>query len=113
MNDASPPKWHLAHSTWFFETFILASSPGYEPFDPAFNFLFNSYYESIGARHPRPKRGLLSRPSVAEVYRYRSIIDGRMTKFLEAVPAEHLASLEPLLALGLNHEQQHQRADTH
>src|SRR5262245_57389099 len=78
MTGASPPKWHLAHSTWFFETFLLASSPGYEPFDPAFNFLFNSYYESIGPRLPRPQRGLLSRPSVAEVYRYRAIVDERV-----------------------------------
>jgi len=108
MKDASPPKWHLAHSTWFFETFILAALPGYEPYDPAFNFLFNSYYESIGARHPRPKRGMLSRPSIAEVYRYRSIIDTRMAEFLETIADERLASLEPLMALGLNHEQQHQ-----
>ena len=108
MKDASPPKWHLAHSTWFFETFILATTPGYEPFDPAFNFLFNSYYDAIGARHPRPKRGLLSRPSIAEVYRFRAIIDGRMTRFLESADVEQLTTIKPLLELGLNHEQQHQ-----
>src|SRR5438874_6429003 len=75
MPDASPPKWHLAHTTWFFETFVLASTAGYEAFDPAFNSLFNSYYEAVGPRHPRPSRGLLSRPSVAEVFRYRAVID--------------------------------------
>jgi ergothioneine biosynthesis protein EgtB len=108
MTGASPPKWHLAHSTWFFETFLLASSPGYEPFDPAFNFLFNSYYESIGPRHPRPQRGILSRPSVAEVYRYRTIVDERVVKWFESAPAELLAALDPVIALGLSHEEQHQ-----
>src|SRR3954471_14899290 len=68
MPDASPPKWHLAHTTWFFETFVLARDPGYRPFDSQFNYLFNSYYETVGPRHPRPQRGLLSRPAVGEVY---------------------------------------------
>src|SRR5512132_3548321 len=72
MPDASPVKWHLAHTTWFFETFVLATRPAYEPFDPQFTYLFNSYYEAVGARHPRPQRGLLSRPTLAEVYEYRT-----------------------------------------
>jgi ergothioneine biosynthesis protein EgtB len=108
MPDASPAKWHLAHSTWFFETFVLSSSDGYEPFDPAFNFLFNSYYEAIGSRHPRPKRGMLSRPSVAEVFRYRAVIDDRMAAFLANAADDQLPTVEPILTLGLHHEQQHQ-----
>jgi ergothioneine biosynthesis protein EgtB len=108
MPDASPPKWHLAHTTWFFETFVLASTPGYEPFDPAFNFLFNSYYEAVGPRHPRPRRGLLSRPSVAEVYRYRAFMDERMLNWLGSASIEHLRAMEAILTLGLNHEEQHQ-----
>src|SRR5436190_9230921 len=108
MSEASPPKWHLAHSTWFFETFVLAATPGYEPFDPAFNFLFNSYYEAVGPRHPRPRRGLLSRPSAAEVFRYRSVIDDRLIRWLESATTDHISALEPILTLGLHHEQQHQ-----
>src|SRR5438270_954275 len=72
MPDASPTKWHLAHTTWFFETFVLSRAvPSYRPFHPAYAFLFNSYYDSVGDRHPRPERGLLTRPSLAEVRRYR------------------------------------------
>jgi ergothioneine biosynthesis protein EgtB len=108
MPDASPAKWHLAHSTWFFETFVLSKSDGYEPFDPAFNFLFNSYYEAVGSRHPRPKRGMLSRPSVAEVFRYRAVIDERMAAFLANATEDQLQTVEPILTLGLHHEQQHQ-----
>src|SRR5678810_326095 len=74
MPDASPAKWHLAHTTWFYETFVLShpSLGGYQPFHPEFNYLFNSYYEAVGSRHPRPFRGLLTRPSVDEVRSYRA-----------------------------------------
>src|SRR5438067_11363870 len=84
MPDCSPPKWHLAHTTWFFETFILAEhEPAFRPFHPLFRTLFNSYYEAVGERWPRPARGLLSRPTVAEVYAYRRAIDERITALLE------------------------------
>ena len=76
MPDASPARWHLAHTTWFFETFVLAQAcPGYIPWHSDFAYLFNSYYNQIGAQYPRPKRGLLSRPSVAEIYDYRRTVD--------------------------------------
>src|SRR3989440_6056961 len=76
MPDVSPPKWHLAHVSWFFETFLLEPfAGGYEPFQPAFRYLFNSYYEGVGPRHPRAERGLVSRPTVAEVYAYRRHVD--------------------------------------
>ena len=103
MPDASPAKWHLAHTTWFFETFLLRDRlPGYELFDPAWPFLFNSYYEAEGPRHARAARGLLSRPSLAEVLAYRAHVDAAMQALL---PRPDLA---PLIALGLAHEQQHQ-----
>jgi ergothioneine biosynthesis protein EgtB len=102
MPDASPVKWHLAHTTWFFETVILAGRPGYKPFDPRFTFLFNSYYEALGPRHPRPRRGLLTRPSLDEVMAYRAAVDAAM---LEACSED---SLRDAITLGLNHEQQHQ-----
>jgi ergothioneine biosynthesis protein EgtB len=104
MPDASPAKWHLAHTTWFFETFLLKPRlPGYRDFHPAFGYLFNSYYNAIGERHPRPKRGLLTRPSLEEALAYRRAVDEGMARLIEAggAPAD-------LLALGLNHEQQHQ-----
>src|SRR5262245_21435308 len=82
MTEASPAKWHLAHTTWFFETFVLAAVPGYRQFDAAFNYLFNSYYEAVGPRHPRPQRGLLSRPTVDEVYRYRAHVDAAVEELL-------------------------------
>ena len=83
MPDTSPPKWHLAHTTWFFETFLLKPFvPGYRPFHPQFEYLFNSYYEQVGAQFPRPQRGLLSRPTVDEVYRYRAHVDAAMTALL-------------------------------
>lgn len=105
--DVSPPKWHLGHTTWFFETFILSPNfPGYEVFDPQYNFVFNSYYETIGARVIRTDRGNLSRPSVADVYRYRKYVDDQMAEFLQSEAMNK--SIEPLLELGLNHEQQHQ-----
>lgn len=105
--DVSPPKWHLGHTTWFFETFILEPHfPGYEIFDTQYNFVFNSYYETIGARVIRTDRGNLSRPSVSDVFKYREYVDEKMNRFLQS---EYLTeSLESLLELGLNHEQQHQ-----
>ena len=106
MPDASPAKWHLAHTTWFFETFVLpASSTGYQSFHPEFNFLFNSYYEGVGSRHPRALRGLLTRPSVDEVMRYREHVDQKMMALLPQLdPTDDLTGI---VEVGLNHEQQH------
>jgi ergothioneine biosynthesis protein EgtB len=108
MPDASPVKWHLAHTSWFFEMFVLTPyMAGYESFHPAFNYLFNSYYNAIGDRVPRHRRGLISRPSLATVLEYRSAVDRAMTAFLgsaDGLSADLLAVIE----LGLNHEQQHQ-----
>jgi ergothioneine biosynthesis protein EgtB len=104
--DVSPPKWHLGHTTWFFETFILKPySKDYKEFDPAFNFVFNSYYESVGARVIRTDRGNLSRPAVDEIYQYRRYVDEAMEKFLNN---ELSQDIEALIVLGFNHEQQHQ-----
>jgi ergothioneine biosynthesis protein EgtB len=101
MADASPAKWHLGHTSWFFEQFLLQGLPGYEPADSRWSYLFNSYYEAVGERQPRPQRGLLTRPSIAEVLAWRR----RVTAALE----EHWEALDPqLLELGLQHEQQHQ-----
>jgi ergothioneine biosynthesis protein EgtB len=109
MPDVSPTKWHLAHTTWFFETFLLSRfDSGYRPFDPAYNYLFNSYYESVGARHPRPQRGLVSRPGVAEIMAYRRHVDGAMGDLLSRDGSARDDGLRALVALGLNHEQQHQ-----
>lgn len=109
MPDASPVKWHLAHTSWFFETFVLAPSvPGYRSPHPRYEYLFNSYYNAVGERHARPKRGLLSRPTVAEVYRYRAHVDDAMCDLLTTLDAERLDALAPVLTLGLHHEQQHQ-----
>lgn len=106
MPDASPVKWHLAHVSWFFETFLLAPHlPGYASFDPAFRVLFNSYYHGVGARHPRPERGLLSRPDLATVLAYRRHVDAGMRRLL-ALPLS--AATRDLIELGLQHEQQHQ-----
>ncbi len=106
MPDASPVKWHRAHTAWFFEQFILVPHmPAYRAYDGDFQFLFNSYYESVGARHPRPQRGLLTRPSAEAVTGYRAHVDAAMRQFLSAGAASHLAEL---LELGLQHEQQHQ-----
>jgi ergothioneine biosynthesis protein EgtB len=106
MPDASPAKWHLAHTSWFFETMVLQPHlPGYALFDERFNFLFNSYYESVGPRQPRPLRGLLTRPSLAEVLAYRKHVDSAMAKLLKHKSSE--AVLKPI-ELGCHHEQQHQ-----
>jgi ergothioneine biosynthesis protein EgtB len=109
MPDASPTKWHLAHTTWFFETFILNRlDPDYRVFDPAFAYLFNSYYEAVGPRHPRPERGLLSRPTGDIIGAYRDHVGAAISRFVERAgePVWHQAA--PLLELGLHHEQQHQ-----
>ncbi len=105
MPDASPAKWHLAHTTWFFETFLLTPhDPGYRPFDPRFRDLFNSYYKQMGAHPYRGARGLMSRPSLEEVHAYRHGVDEAMLALIERAGDELLALVE----LGLNHEQQHQ-----
>jgi ergothioneine biosynthesis protein EgtB len=106
MPDASPVKWHLAHTTWFFETFILERfEPGFQPFHAAFRMLYNSYYNGIGEKFSRPQRGLVTRPSRAEVMEYRRDVDARMGKLLaQPVPQE----VPVLVELGLHHEQQHQ-----
>ena len=107
MPDVSPAKWHLAHTSWFFETFVLAPySRNYASFHPQYNYLFNSYYVQVGTRHCRPRRGLLSRPTVEDVYRYRSHVDEHMLNFLGTV--ETGSELYSLIELGLHHEQQHQ-----
>ena len=105
MDDASPTKWHLAHTSWFFETFILALDPDYAVFDPFYGYLFNSYYETLGARQPRPQRGLLTRPSCEEVMAFRAHVDQAMGALLETELAP--ATVE-LVKLGLAHEEQHQ-----
>ncbi|HKR89806.1 MAG TPA: ergothioneine biosynthesis protein EgtB [Phenylobacterium sp.] len=105
MPDASPSKWHLAHTSWFFETFLLTPRlAGYRVFDPRFGFLFNSYYEALGARQPRPARGLITRPSIDDVLAYRAHVDAGMARLLE----REVPELAPLVELGLAHEQQHQ-----
>ncbi|CAM4316312.1 ergothioneine biosynthesis protein EgtB [Bordetella muralis] len=108
MPDCSPVKWHLAHTTWFFETFILSRfQPDRPAFHPQYRMLFNSYYNAIGARHPRPQRGLLSRPPLDDIWRYRNVVDEAMRRLLI-----RMAGTDPvfdqLVELGLNHEQQHQ-----
>ena len=109
MPDASPVKWHLAHTSWFFETFLLQSTlPGYSPFNPQFGFLFNSYYEAVGPRWSRAQRGLLSRPTVDEVFRYRAYVDAHMHELLRALPARDRATVSTIAVLGTHHEQQHQ-----
>ena len=109
MDDVSPPKWHLAHTTWFFESFLLIPSHrGYREFHPQYNYLFNSYYEAVGERHPRPERGLLSRPTVEEIYHYRRHVDQFMLDLIDRADEQRWLQIEPLLTLGLHHEQQHQ-----
>jgi len=110
MPDVSPPKWHLAHTSWFYETFILSSYVlGYRPFNSQFNYLFNSYYQGVGKPFPRAQRGFLSRPSVAEVYSYRAHIDVHMSELIANLDFHRDGlKIRELILLGLNHEQQHQ-----
>lgn len=107
MPDASPVKWHLAHTSWFFETFILERyEQQFLPFHPTFRVLFNSYYEGVGDKHPRPRRGMLTRPSLVEVRDYRADVDRRMQALLQSERCD--AACLRLLELGMQHEQQHQ-----
>ncbi|MFN8547436.1 MAG: ergothioneine biosynthesis protein EgtB [Candidatus Eisenbacteria bacterium] len=109
MPDASPVKWHLAHTSWFFETFaLLEFGADYRPFDPAFAYLFNSYYNTVGEQYPRPRRGLITRPGMREVTAYREHVDAAMSQLLEEVDDAVLRRLAPVIELGLNHEEQHQ-----
>jgi ergothioneine biosynthesis protein EgtB len=103
--DVSPPKWHIGHTTWFFETFILKRDPNYTEFDPQYNFVFNSYYETVGARVIRTDRGNLSRPTVSDIFKYRAYVDDAMKRVLQQDLTEEM---QKLVVLGLNHEQQHQ-----
>lgn len=108
MPDASPSKWHLAHTTWFFETLCLqAYVADYQPYDKRFAYLFNSYYEALGPRHARPERGMLTRPSLASVHAYRQHVDEAMLHLITQLPDDQSA-LVPTITLGLHHEQQHQ-----
>jgi len=109
MPDASPTKWHLAHTSWFFEAVVLqAHALGYVPFDSRFFYLFNSYYDALGPRHPRPQRGLLTRPSLAQVHAYRDHVNAAMLNFIAQADDTIWEAALPLITLGLNHEQQHQ-----
>lgn len=109
ISDVSPPKWHLAHTTWFFETFILIPYfKNYRPFNPLFHYLFNSYYYQVGGVFPRTHRGILSRPTVDTVYSYRHYVDKHLTEFMDSINEELFLKLENLVMLGIHHEQQHQ-----
>jgi ergothioneine biosynthesis protein EgtB len=109
MPDASPAKWHLAHTSWFFEAVVLLPNVrGCQAFDARFLYLFNSYYEALGPRHPRPQRGLLTRPGLDEVHAYRAHVDQAMNAFIASADAQTWRSVAPLVELGLHHEQQHQ-----
>lgn len=109
MAEASPAKWHLAHSTWFFETFVLAAhDPKYVPFDETYLYLFNSYYNSVGKQYSRPHRGLLTRPSLDEVLDYRRAIDDRVLAFIDGANNDIAERAASTILIGLNHEQQHQ-----
>ncbi len=107
--EVSPPKWHLAHTTWFFETFLLRPLlPAYRPFHPRYEYLFNSYYETVGTFYPRAERGHLSRPTVEEVYRYRARVDECLGALVTEAPPDQYRELVFRITLGVNHEQQHQ-----
>lgn len=109
MADVSPAKWHLAHTSWFWETFLLEPHlPGYAAFDPRFAYLFNSYYEALGARQPRAARGHITRPGAAHVRAYRAHVDSALARFLEVCGEDVLAGLAPLIETGIAHEEQHQ-----
>ncbi len=109
MADVSPTKWHRGHTTWFFETFLLQPRlSGYDTYDPDFGYLFNSYYEAVGPRHPRAQRGLIARPDVEEVARYRAHVDAAMPKLIDGCDDDAWPELAALIVLGLHHEQQHQ-----
>lgn len=107
--ETSPAKWHLAHTTWFFETFVLEKhDPSFAPYNPDFRVLFNSYYHTLGERHPRPARGMLTRPGLGEVMAYRDTVNERVVTLLASLDDEQLERVTPLVELGLQHEQQHQ-----
>jgi len=109
MTEASPVKWNLAHTSWFFETFVLRPhAPGYDAFHPEFGYLFNSYYNQVGRMHPRPDRGMISRPSAEDILAFRAHVDEAVKRFVEAAPDEKVGEIAPLMALGLAHEEQHQ-----
>lgn len=109
MDDVSPTKWHLAHTSWFWETFLLQSGlPGYTVFDPRFGYLFNSYYEALGDRQPRAARGHITRPDVAHVMAYRAHVDAAMEELLERCDETGFAQIAPLIETGIAHEEQHQ-----
>ncbi len=109
ITETSPPKWHLAHVSWFFETFVLDYfKRDYRPFHPKFGYLFNSYYYSVGEMHPRPQRGLLSRPTVEEVFDYRRYVDEQLRALMSALSSAHWDELAFRVTVGLQHEQQHQ-----
>src|SRR3954449_9714679 len=109
MPDASPTKWHRAHTTWFFETFLVQPNvPAYQVYDERFAFLFNSYYVAAGPRHARPKRGLITRPNAAEVAAYRAHGDAAVENLIAEAAATVLAEILRILEIGLNHEEQHQ-----
>lgn len=109
MPDVSPTKWHLAHTSWFFETFVLARAvKGYKSPSPQYAYLFNSYYVQAGERHSRPKRGLISRPTVEETYLYRNHVDEHMSRFMEDADSKEWKEFSPVIEIGIHHEQQHQ-----
>src|SRR4051795_8842921 len=109
MPDASPARWHLAHTTWFFETFVLARwESDYRPVSTDYQFLFNSYYNGVGEQFPRSRRGLLTRPTVAEVFSYRRDVDRRVMRLLEELPDDSAEEIGRVVELGIQHEQQHQ-----
>jgi len=109
MPDVSPTKWHLAHTSWFFETFVLSKAvKGYKSLSPQYSYLFNSYYVQAGERHLRPKRGLISRPTVEETYHYRNHVDEHMSRFMEDADAKEWKEFSPVIEIGIHHEQQHQ-----